>query len=466
MTDLSGWAGLSEGQVERAVLGAFLLDPQWEQLSRLKPDLFFDGRNRQVARAILRLHAAGQPYDVISVRVELETLAVDQQFDGSMALYLTSLIDEVVTTTTTDHYVSVLEDCYLRRMMISLAGELRDKSADRSISLDALHSVVEDLAAKLASCSPDSIQTIGELVADGLETLLQRLDGSLGISTGYKALDRRIIGLLPGAYIIAGRPGTGKTTFALNWMLKQAQAGHRVGLISLEMPFDRLLGWMIDWYLRADHQYVPLGGTRAEWASKIVLAAGELRALGDRIVIDDSPYKDVLEVVSVAHKMRFANKIDVLYIDYLQLLESRAGNTSREREVATISRRLTALKKQLGIPIVLLSQLNRELATSKIRRPQLHQLRESGALEQDADVVFMTHDPTQFSDSKDVFHEVHIVKNRSGPVTGSSPVLFRFDKAGKRFDSAIQEKEEREYEQHEPERSTLFDPPESKAPQA
>lgn len=420
---------MKEFTVEQAVLGGFLLEEQSKHIERLKPELFTTLTHQMIAKTIRQLSDESKPYDMVSISAQ-----IDEKI--CKVTYLTDLLDAVVTTAMTSHYLSILEDRHNRRTLKRLATELIEKSTEGERG--ELGEVIETMTEQLVSHKDNPIKTISSIIDESLDGILREVDGRgrIGLSTGLETIDRVIRGLSQGTYIIAGRPSTGKTTMAINWMMSQAKEGHRVGLISLEMTSERVLSWMIDHELRADHLYTPTGGKRTDWASEIITAAGKIDKLQAKIVIDDTPYTDVADVLASAHKMRFDNKIEVLYIDYLQLLETRGRNDNREREVATISRKLTALKKKLGIPIVILAQLNRRAMLSEDRRPKLFHLRESGALEQDADVVLMLHDPIDGE-----YHELSVVKNRSGRITGNEPIQLIFNKAGKRFEMAVSEKE-------------------------
>lgn len=424
-----------DAEIEKVVLGSFMFKGQeLEHIPRLNEDLFYLSKHRIIAKAIKALHESGNPYDLASVTSWLEDHKLIQRAGG--IIYIDSLIESVVTLEALDYYLDILEENAIRRKMIHLASELLQKSQDKTQTKEELNEVVDSMVEELASRGGHNQKNMKEVVNETLDSILAEFDGPQGLSTGLADLDKKIKGLTVGSYIIAGRPGSGKTSLALNMALRQAFAGHKVGIISLEMPLQKLTAWMIDFTIKRDHSYIPLGTKKEDWLRNMKEVAESLEALP--IIVDETSYTDVSEVISSAHYMRYVQGIEVLYIDYLQLLgarESRDG--SREREVAVISRRLMALKKKLGIPVVTLCQLNRESTKKEENfRPKLHHLRESGALEQDADVVIMLHDPTQFGE--DGPHEIHVTKNRSGSTTSiKKPIKVLFNKPAKRFENLL-----------------------------
>lgn len=422
-------------EAERSVLGCFLLEEQYQFMPRLKPDLFFNRGHRVLAKAIISLAEEGKPCDLVSVRNKLEDNGDIEKAGGS--LYINDILDSLVTTSSLEYWLDILEDKFLRRSMIEMAGRLHQQATQTEIPTSELQETIETMAEQMVSQNAGQQKTMPEIVRDHLPHIISELDGKIGLSTGLPVLDKRIKGLSVGSYIIAGRPGSGKTTFVLDMIMRQAQAGHKVGFISLEMTLEKLLAWMIDFELKRDHSYIPIGGTKEMWVASITEMADAMKALP--IIIDDKSYTDVSEVVSSAYRMRYAFGVEVLYIDYMQLLEAKhSRDGSREQEVAKISRSILSLKKKLGIPIVTVCQINRESTKGDNHRPRLEYLRESGSIEQDADVVMMLFDPTHHGEKG--LHELSIPKNRSGAVTAQDkPIKLHFNKPAKRFEEGFNE---------------------------
>lgn len=419
---------------EQHVLGSFLLETLPQLASRLRTDLFSTEANQKIARAIIDLHREEKPYDNVMVSNYLRDTGEIERVGG--VLYLNELMDRVVTTASIGHYLDILEDKSLRREMMDLSWTLYERSTDEGTSVLDLENTIDIMTERLVSRANRSSETIGEIIGDTKGAILAEFEaGEIGIPSGLVKLDKKLSGFRDGkAYILAGRPGHGKSSLALHMTIGQAKAGYTVGFISIEMTAKSLVCWLLDHELGRDHRYIPVGGKKREWRDKIDSILTDIKeTLNTKLIIDDTPYMDVHDVIKSAYEMRYSQQIDILYIDYMQLLEGGGRNSNREQEVSVVSRRISALKKQLGIPIVTLAQINRSLKDRKGNRPVLSDLRESGAIEQDANVVIFSFDPRKFGED-DAQHELHIAKNRDGPVTQvSHPIEVYWDRAAKTF---------------------------------
>ena len=418
---------------ERAVLGAILLEGR-EALPRvvevLRPSDFYTEAHRAMYHAMLNLFDRGEPVDLLTLQEELRrsdqlplvggpaalALLVEQ---GSVAAYLTS-------------YTAIVRDMAVLRELIQtsthIIGQAFDAKEDVQALVDDAERRIFSLAERRLEGSAIPVKNILNDTFKYIERLYERQEHVTGVPTGLNRLDELTAGLQPSDLIlIAGRPSMGKTAFALSIAQHVGIKLHmKILFLSLEMSSQQLVQRMLSSEGRVDSLSVRTGRLQAQDWHRLTSAAGRLSEAP--IFIDDSPGLSVLEVRAKARRMKSEHGLDLIVIDYLQLMRGRANLDNRQQEVSEISRSLKALAKELNVPVVALSQLSRAIETRGDNTPRLSDLRESGALEQDADVIMFLHRPSFYS--KDPMEEearktaeVHIGKQRNGP-TGKLEVAF------------------------------------------
>ena len=418
---------------ERAVLGAILLEGR-EALPRvvevLRDSDFYTEAHRAIYRAMLTLFDRGAPVDLLTLQEELRrtdqlplvggpaalALLVEQ---GSVAAYLTS-------------YTAIVRDMAVLRELIQASTHIITQAFDAKEDVQALVDDAErrifGLAERRLEGSAIPVKSILNDTFKYIERLYERQEHVTGVPTGLAKLDEMTAGLQPSDLIlIAGRPSMGKTAFALSIAQHVGIKLHmKILVLSLEMSSQQLVQRMLSSEGRVDSLSVRTGRLQAQDWHRLTSAAGRLSEAP--IFIDDSPGLTVLEVRAKARRMKSEHGLDLIVIDYLQLMRGRANLDNRQQEISEISRSLKALAKELNVPVVALSQLSRAIETRGDSTPRLSDLRESGALEQDADVIMFLHRPAFYS--KDPMEEearktaeVHIGKQRNGP-TGKIEVAF------------------------------------------
>ncbi len=409
-------------EAEQSVLGGILLEP--EALSRileiLQEDDFYREGHRKIFFAMVALYQKGTPVDLITLT---ESLLSRQNLEGiGGASYLTSLTDAIPSAVNIEVYARIVREKAILRRLINITTEIASKcyqfSGEVEDILDqAEKSIFEITAAKITP----HIYPLSEVIKDSFQTieaLYERKERISGVPTGFTKLDQLTSGFQPSdLIIIAGRPSMGKTAFALDIARNAAtQAEIPAVIFSLEMSRQQLAIRMLCSEARVDSYKLRSGfiGER-DWP-RLTNAAGLLSEAP--IYIDDSPGLTVLQMRAKARRLKSEKGLGLAVVDYLQLMSGRGGSDRREQEISEISRSLKALAKELNIPVVALSQLNRKVEDRTDRRPFMADLRESGAIEQDADVIlFIYRDEMYDENSKQKgTAEVIIGKQRNGPI--------------------------------------------------
>ncbi|HUJ29508.1 MAG TPA: replicative DNA helicase [Myxococcales bacterium] len=418
---------------ERSLLGGILLESQAlaEVIEVVKPEEFYRDAHRKVFEAMCALFGKGQPVDRITVKDELTAMGAFESIGGDDFI---DLLDKVVPTAANlAYYAKIIHDKALSRRLIEAAsaiaqlgyeqhgevGEFADECERR------IFSVTESRTAQ--SFVP--LRPIIKDVFKTVETLYERQEEITGIPTGFADLDRMTSGFQPGDLVIlAARPSMGKTAFVLNIAIHvgcRAQYDKKrcgVGIFSLEMPKEQLVMRMLSSESRVDSQRIRTGKLiESDW-HKLAQAAGVLADAN--IHIDDTPAVSALELRAKCRRL-FAKHsqtdapIRLIVVDYLQLMRGNERIDSREQQISEISRSLKALAKELGIPVLAISQLNRSLEKRPDKRPMMSDLRESGAIEQDADtIMFIYREEVYEKDKDDVkgVAEIILGKQRNGPI--------------------------------------------------
>jgi replicative DNA helicase len=419
---------------ERAVLGAVLMEGR-EALPRvievLRPSDFYTEAHRVIFQAMLRLFDRGEPVDLITLAEELRR--TDQlEFVGGPPT-LARLAEEGSIAPHLGAYAAIVRDQAVLRELIQTSSQIIAQALDAK---DDVQNLVDEAERRIFGLAErrleGSAMPVGKILKNTfeyIEQLYQRKEHITGVATGFEKLDLETSGLQPSDFIIiAGRPSMGKTAFALN--IAQYVGVHlrgKVLILSLEMSASQLVQRMLCSEAKVDSQAVRTGRLSAADWHRLTAAAGRLSEAA--IYIDDSPGLSVLEARAKARRMKAEHGLDLLVIDYLQLMRGRGAPESRQQEISEISRSLKALAKELNVPVVALSQLSRAVESRATRdfRPQLSDLRESGALEQDADLILFLYRPSVYKEDlapdEANIAEVIIGKQRNGPV-GTVKVVF------------------------------------------
>lgn len=426
-------------EAENHVLGSILIDPNLaiEYCGRLSTDDFYDDRNKKVYGAIEKLYFKKSEVDIINV---IETLKLMGTYEEITESYLFELAESVPTVFSTEQYVDVLKVKSLERELYNETVELSKRvlKGDEEVS-EILASAEKNIGNIVNKQRVNNLMPISaalEGVFDAIDANRKRSAGSLiGLDTGYKELNEFTFGFQPGELIIlAARPAVGKSAFALNIAQKScANQGTHAAFFSLEMGIDQLVMRLLSLTSNVKLSKIRSGDMNDEETTKLL--AGRVALDNLHIYLDETTTNDLESIKIQCRKLKRENKLDIIIIDYLQLLTlSKGKSMGRYEEVSAISRSLKLLARELEVPIVALSQLSRSVETRTAEqgnKPKLSDLRESGSIEQDADIVLFLHrdnvaaeDPTKVQTSKKI--EVIVAKNRQG-MTGSFSLIFRGD---------------------------------------
>ncbi len=434
-------------EAERGVLGCVLIEPHCLDacISRFKAgsSVFYDAKHRRIYEAMVTLADDAVAIDLISLRQELADSLVLQQCGG--LTYISALPEATPSAANLEHYLSILVQKFALRTIIASCAALSLKAQDGG-NISAALSSAESLIASAASQLTDSSTThpVSELLPAAVAKIesLHASQGAIqGVATGFPDLDVMARGLKPGeVFVVAGRPSSGKSSFAMNIADHAAvTCGVPTGVLSLEMTAESLMLRLLCARARASGSRVMDGTCTEVEFGRLATAAAQINQAP--LYIDDEGGITDLQLKAKARRMKQAYGIQFLVIDYLQLMHSARKTNSRQEEVATMSAGIRALAKELRIPIVLLSQLNRDIEKGGNRRPRMSDLRESGAIEQDADLVGLLYAPKESpSDEGEqaafaTLINLSIAKNRNGP-TGEVRLVFlkpftRFESASK-----------------------------------
>lgn len=422
---------------EESVLGGILLDNYTinSALEILTPNDFYKKAHVKIFEAMINLTERSEPIDAITLSEELKKLGVLEECGGLEMI--SRLASCVPSSANVIYYSKTVKDFSLRRRAIHEASEIINSAFDNESETDDFIDKAEQRIMSISeSRSQKSYYHVGDIVQDSIKLIEDLCDSKRaipGISSGFTKLDNLTSGFKNGTlFIIAARPGQGKTalvlTIAQNVALRENVP---VGIFSLEMPKEDLMLRMISSESRVSNEKISKGKVENDFP-KIVDAASRLTEAP--IYIDDTGYLTISELKAKARRMAREQHIGMLVVDYLQLITSPAYSNNREQEVANISRSLKALAKELNIPVIVLSQLNRQVEGRQDKRPMMSDLRDSGSIEQDADLIaFIYRDEYYHPDTTESkgIAEINIAKHRSGP-TGMIKLAFsgeftRFD---------------------------------------
>jgi len=420
---------------ELAVLGGIMLDP--EALERLEgsllPEHFYVERHRLIFGAMMDLAAKGQAVDGLTIKDYLEQRSLLDNCGGES--YLGELISAIPTSANVKHYASIVRDRAVLRELLSVCSKVSQKvyqSPEIEVG-DHLDQAEMDMlaVAERFSRSRPTFSKMSDLMIDGYHALEKRYAEKravTGTPTGFTDLDEITSGLQPSdLLIIAGRPAMGKTAFAMNLARNAAMQSDfpgSVAVFSLEMSVQQIAMRMLACEARVNMKLLRTGRFSADDWRKLAAASGSLAE--SPIFIDDTPAISVTDLRSKCRRLKKeTGKLNLIIIDYLQLMSGRADAERREQEISEITRSLKGLAKELDVPVIALSQLNRSLESRADKRPMMSDLRESGAIEQDADIImFVYRDEVYNKKPENEGHaELIIAKQRNGP-TGTVNLTF------------------------------------------
>ncbi len=412
-------------EAEMSILGGVLLDNEAinRVLDILVPEDFYRESHRKILRAMIELNEHREPCDLITLTTVLKKRGEIEEVGG--APYLTTLVDYVPTAANIAYYSKIVKEKAISRNLISAATEIVTDGFEDQADVDELLDKAQKAIFKISEnrintpyfalnlILKDAIKYIGELY--------EKKESVTGVPTGFIDLDQKTSGFQRGdLIIIAGRPSMGKTAFALNiaqYAAVHAQPSYPVVVFSLEMSKEQLVTRLLCSEARVDASRLRTGHlVEGDW-DKIMRGADKL--FEAKIFIDDTPAISVMEMRAKARRLKAEHGIGMIVVDYLQLMRGGNSPESRQQEISEISRSLKALAKELSIPVVALSQLNRGLESRTDKRPIMSDLRESGAIEQDADIImFVYRDEVYNKENPDVKGRAEIIigKQRNGPI--------------------------------------------------
>lgn len=408
-------------------------------------DAFYELRHRTIYEACVTLWDANKPVDLISV---MQRLKDDGKLDGIGGLpYLALLPDQVPSAANLGYYLEILQEKFVRRRLLSSSLDIKDSSLDTKSQIMDLVAKASNAVQMVADAAvlndgAHEMKTLVPVALDHIEELLK--GGKIGMPTGFIDLDALTWGLHPAEmFVVAARPSVGKTSLAMNFAENIAMSGTPVGVFSMEMSKESLMLRMICSRAMINHQDIRKGTLTMEEQTKILSAASQL--IKAKLFIDDTPGLSILELRARARRMAKQQGCKLFIIDYLQLMHAHVRKAdNRQNEVTLISGGIKALAKELGVPVVVLSQLSRKMEDrGNNAEPKLSDLRESGSIEQDADVAVLLHrqksdDGQTTAHSPTVIIKAIVAKNRNGP-TGEALLTFqrfctRFQNAASQFE--------------------------------
>ncbi len=416
-------------EAEQASLGALLLDPDAvpHVLRYLRPDDYYVNANKHVFAAIIALFEKGQKADLITLADEMRAQGTLDHAGG--AAYIAKLTDAVPSSANVEYYAQIVRDGAVRRAVMKLSADIRQKATDdgieTSLLLDELQESIFEISQDRQSVTYKSVKEVVPETMRLIEKLSKSTAQYTGVPAGYPDLDSMTSGFHDSELIIIGaRPSVGKTAFALNLaahMALREKAG--VGFFSLEMPDVQLMNRLLASEARISSEKVRSGLIKPSDIQSLMDAASRLYEAPLYIV--DVPNIKLLDLRSLARRMKSERDIQVLFIDYLTLITHENSDLPRWEQISSISRSLKALARELRIPVIALSQLKRE---AEGKQPSMADLRESGSIEQDADVIMFLHRDREIEKRQDerspyIPTELIVAKQRNGPV-GMVNLLF------------------------------------------
>ncbi len=432
--DISGYSGTQivphNSEAEEAVLGSILVNPEsyYDVAQFLRSDDFYIHRNRWVWDTFVRLHEQRMPVDVLTVTDELEQAGQLAEIGGPA--YLTSLINNVPTSLHAEAYGRIIEETSVRRKMLTAANDIAKLAYQQDASVDTVMDEAEKavfgVSERRMTRDLQSIQSVLSDYYDRIDLISRRGEEYYGLPTGFIDLDKLLFGLQGSdLLIVAGRPGMGKTAFLLN-IAKHAGLvlKKHVAIFSLEMSNEQLVQRLISQETGIDSQRLRTGKlSEDEWP----LFTQAIETLNKtKMFLDDTPALTPLQLRTKCRRLHLEFNLDLVVVDYIQLMTSGTRIENRVQEVSYITRNMKVLARELNVPVLAAAQLSRAVEQRTDKEPQLSDLRESGSLEQDADIVMFIHRPEMYEKDtlKQNLAQIKVAKHRNGPV-GTVELVFR-----------------------------------------
>jgi replicative DNA helicase len=416
-------------EAEQAVLGSMLIEREAiiKASDVLQREDFYREANKEIFQAILDVHERGEAVDLVTVTEELKRRSQLEAVGG--VAYLTALANAVPTAANAEYYAKIVEEKALLRQLITVGTDIVGRgyqgAEDVTELIDDSERRIFEIAQRRASEGYSPIKSVLLDAFERIEFLYSNKEGITGVPTGFKGIDAITSGLQPSDLIvIAARPSMGKTTLLLNIARNAAiQKTQPVAIFSLEMSNELLAQWLLCSEAGVDGQRLRTGHlTDADWP-RLSHALGRLSDAP--IFIDDSPSVSIMELRAKSRRIKAEHNLGLIVVDYIQLMRTRGRVENRQQEISEISRSLKALARELKVPVVIGSQLSRAVEQRDDKRPLLSDLRESGAIEQDADLVaFIFREEYYKPDTeKKNLAEIIVAKQRNGP-TGTVELVF------------------------------------------
>ncbi|MEI8355197.1 MAG: replicative DNA helicase [Deltaproteobacteria bacterium] len=412
-------------EAEMSILGGILLENEAinRVLDLLMPEDFYRETHRKIMRAMIELNEHREPCDLITMTTILKKRGDLEEVGGGA--YLATLVDFVPTAANIAYYSKIVKEKAILRTLISAATEIITQGYDARVEieelLDMAQKTIFDISENKLKPAYYQVSALLKETIKNIEALYEKKDHVTGVPTGYFDLDEKTAGFQRGdLVIIAGRPSMGKTAFALNiaqYAAIHAEPNQAVALFSLEMSKEQLVTRLLCSEARVDASRLRTGHLiETDW-HKLTRGASALHEA--KIFIDDTPAISVLEMRAKSRRLKAEHNVGMIVVDYLQLMRGGSNPESRQQEISEISRSLKALAKELNVPVVALSQLNRGLESRTDKRPMMSDLRESGAIEQDADVIMFVYREEVYDKENPELKgkaEIIIGKQRNGPI--------------------------------------------------
>ncbi|MEA3439500.1 MAG: replicative DNA helicase [Chloroflexota bacterium] len=416
-------------EAEEAVLGSVLINPEayFDVVQFLQTDDFYIHRHRWIWEAFNHLNEHRVPIDILTVSEELEQMGHIAEVGG--AAYLTTLINNVPTSLHAEAYGHRVEETAIRRRMLDAANDIAKLAYQQDTSVETVMDEAEKsifgVSERRLTRDLQPIKEVLSEVYDRIDLLYRRDDEMYGVPTGFIDLDKLLGGMQPSDFlIIAGRPGTGKTAFMLSAAKNAAQVNKKhVAIFSLEMSNEQLITRLIAQETGIDSQRLRMGKLEEdEWP----LFSHAIEVLGDtHIHLDDTPGLTPMQLRTKSRRLHLELHLDLIIVDYLQLMSTGMRIENRVQEVSNISRNLKMLARELNVPVLAAAQLSRAIEQRADKEPQLSDLRESGSLEQDSDIVMFINRPELYDQDtlKKNLAQIKVAKHRNGP-TGTIELVF------------------------------------------
>jgi len=421
----------SNVEAEEAVLGSILINPDalFDVATFLKADDFFLVKNGWVWDAILAVHERRDPIDFLTITSELDSQGRLQELGGPVAI--SRLMDAVPSAIHAEAYGRIVEQAALRRRLLGAASQVAqlayNEAENIEVVLDKAEQALFGVSERRLTRDLEPIKEIVARYYDHIQKLSERDDALLGVPTGFRQLDTLLGGLQRSdLVVVAGRPGMGKTGFLLGVALHAArQYRMRVALFSLEMSAEQVVGRLVAAETGIDSQRLRRGALRQDEWGRVTEATGRLA--DTLIFIDDTPSITPLQLRTKCRRLYAEYGLDLIVLDYLQLMSGDFRSDNRVQEISYISRHLKGLARELNIPMLAAAQLSRAVEQRQDKHPMLSDLRESGSIEQDSDVVMFIYRDEYYrkeESEKPNIAEINISKHRNGP-TGTVELFFQ-----------------------------------------